>query len=49
VFSLGRIVQGGEVTVEAEGEFAVFDKSAVDRMAAGRRRDLHGPPLTPAT
>jgi Thioesterase superfamily len=37
VFSLGRIVQGGIVTVEAEGEFAVLTHADVDRMAAGRR------------
>jgi acyl-coenzyme A thioesterase PaaI-like protein len=37
VFSLGRIVQGGTVTVEAEGEFAIFDRDAVARLAAGRR------------
>jgi acyl-coenzyme A thioesterase PaaI-like protein len=37
VFSLGRIVQGGIVTVEAEGEFAIFDRAGVDRLAAGRR------------
>jgi hypothetical protein len=37
VFSLGRIVQGGIVTVEAEGEFAVLDHDGVHRMAAGRR------------
>jgi thioesterase superfamily protein len=37
VFSLGRIVQGGVVTVEAEGEFAVLGHDGVDRMATGRR------------
>jgi hypothetical protein len=37
VFSEGRIIQGGVVTVEAEGEFAIFDRTEVDRMAAGRR------------
>src|ERR1019366_5502078 len=37
VFSEGHIIQGGVVTVEAEGEFAVFERSDVDRMAAGRR------------
>lgn len=36
VHSLGRIVQAGVVTVEAEGEFAVFDAERVARMA--RRR-----------
>jgi Thioesterase superfamily len=40
VFSLGRIVQGGIVTVEAEGEFAVLDHDGVHRMAAGRRADF---------
>jgi hypothetical protein len=38
VFSQGRIVQGGEVTVEAEGEFAVMRTDGVGRMASGRRR-----------
>jgi hypothetical protein len=38
VHSLGRIVQGGIVTVEAEGEFAVFNRDGVDRMASSRRR-----------
>jgi acyl-CoA thioesterase FadM len=38
IFSLGRIVQGGTVTVEAEGEFAVFDREGVTRMAADRRQ-----------
>jgi acyl-CoA thioesterase FadM len=38
IFSQGRIVQGGEVTVEAEGEFAVFRHGGVDRMAAARRQ-----------
>jgi hypothetical protein len=42
VFSRGRIVQGGEVTVEAEGEFAVFNQGGVDRMAAARRRAFDG-------
>jgi len=37
VFSLGRIVQGGVVTVEAEGEFAVLSGAGIDRMATGRR------------
>jgi hypothetical protein len=37
-FSLGRIVQGGVVTVEAKGEFAVFNRDGVDRMASGRRQ-----------
>ena len=37
VFSQGRIVQGGTVTVEAEGEFAVLDHARVRQMASGRR------------
>ena len=37
VFSLGRIVQGGVVTVEAEGEFAILNQEAVGKMASGRR------------
>jgi acyl-CoA thioesterase FadM len=42
VFSLGRIVQGGVVTVEAEGEFAVLTHAAVHRMASGRRAAYDG-------
>jgi acyl-coenzyme A thioesterase PaaI-like protein len=38
IFSKGRIVQGGVVTVEAEGEFAIFKQDRVNRMASGRRR-----------
>jgi hypothetical protein len=38
VFSSGRIVQGGVVTVEAEGEFAILNHGGVDRMASGRRQ-----------
>jgi acyl-coenzyme A thioesterase PaaI-like protein len=38
VFSQGRIVQGGVVTVEAEGEFAILNQDGVDQMATGRRR-----------
>jgi hypothetical protein len=38
IFSQGRIIQGGVVTVEANGEFAVFNADGVDRMASGRRR-----------
>lgn len=37
VFSAGHIIQGGITTVEAEAEFAIFDRTEVDRMAAGRR------------
>jgi acyl-coenzyme A thioesterase PaaI-like protein len=40
IFSKGRIVQGGIVTVEADGEFAVFHNDAVHRMAAARRRSF---------
>lgn len=36
VHSLGRLVQQGEVTIEAEGEFAVFDHARVEQMAASR-------------
>ena len=49
VFSLGRIVQGGVVTVEAEGEFAIFEREGVDRMAAaapGRGRRTPPPRRT---
>jgi acyl-CoA thioesterase FadM len=38
IFSLGRIVQGDVVTVEAEGEFAILNGDGVDRMAKGRRK-----------
>ncbi len=37
VFSEGHIMQGGITTVEAQAEFAIFDRTEVDRMAAGRR------------
>ena len=37
VFSKGRIVQGGVVTVEAEGEFAIFNQDGVNRLASSRR------------
>ncbi len=40
IFSKGRIVQGGVVTVEADGEFAIFNQDRVNRMAAGRRRSF---------
>jgi acyl-CoA thioesterase FadM len=43
VFSQGRIVQGGVVTVEAEGEFAILTQDGVDQMATGRRRAFDGP------
>jgi hypothetical protein len=42
VYSLGRIVQAGVVTVEAEGEFAVFDASSVERMARKRHAAVRG-------
>jgi len=42
VFSKGQIVQGGVVTVEADGEFAILNRDGVDRMAAGRRRSFDG-------
>lgn len=38
IFSKGRILQGGVVTVEAEGEFAIFNREGVQRMADSRRR-----------
>ena len=40
IFSKGRIVQGGVVTVEAEGEFAIFNQDGVNRMASSRRRSF---------
>ena len=36
IATLGRIVQDGEVTCEAEGLFIRFDRDAMDRLAAGR-------------
>jgi hypothetical protein len=42
VFSLGRIVQGGIVTVEAEGEFAILNHEGVGKMASGRRSAFDG-------
>jgi acyl-coenzyme A thioesterase PaaI-like protein len=38
IHSEGRIVQGGIVTVEAHGEFAIFDHEGVYRMATARRQ-----------
>ncbi|HEY6473418.1 MAG TPA: hotdog fold domain-containing protein [Acidimicrobiales bacterium] len=38
IHSEGRIIQGGIVTVEAYGEFAIFNNDGVHRMAAARRR-----------
>jgi acyl-CoA thioesterase FadM len=46
VFSLGRIVQGGQVTVEAEGEFAILNHEGIHRMAAGRRTKFDGAAAT---
>lgn len=40
IFSKGRIVQGGVVTVEADGEFAIFNQDGVNRMASSRRRSF---------
>jgi hypothetical protein len=37
IFSKGRIVQGGVVTVEADGEFAIFNQDRVNRLASSRR------------
>ncbi len=56
ILSKGRIVQGGIVTVEAEGEFAIFNHERVHRMASARRRtfdaalrrDEDGPGEVPA-
>ncbi|HVA07886.1 MAG TPA: hotdog fold domain-containing protein [Acidimicrobiales bacterium] len=42
IFSLGRIVQGDVVTVEAEGEFAILNSDGVHRMARGRRQAFDG-------
>jgi len=43
VFSKGRIVQDGIVTVEAEGEFAIFNnRELVNRMASRRSRGAGG-------
>ena len=38
ILSKGRIVQDGIVTVEADGEFAIFNRDRVNWMAASRRR-----------
>jgi acyl-coenzyme A thioesterase PaaI-like protein len=38
IFSKGRIVQDGIVTVEADGEFAIFNQDRVQRMASSRQR-----------
>jgi hypothetical protein len=43
VFSKGRIVQDGIVTVEAEGEFAIFNnRELVNQMASRRARGARG-------
>jgi hypothetical protein len=44
IFSKGRIVQGGVVTVEAEGEFAIFSQDRVNRLASSRRRPAEADP-----
>jgi hypothetical protein len=50
VFSKGRIVQGGTVTVEAEGEFAILDPVRIRQMASGRRKaSERAAPEIPAT
>jgi acyl-coenzyme A thioesterase PaaI-like protein len=50
VFSKGRIVQGGTVTVEADGEFAILDPARIRQMASGRRAALdRSAPETPGT
>jgi acyl-coenzyme A thioesterase PaaI-like protein len=41
VHSLGRIVQGGITTVEAEGEFAILNHDGVHRMAKVRRQSFN--------
>ncbi|HUC04918.1 MAG TPA: hotdog fold domain-containing protein [Acidimicrobiales bacterium] len=43
VFSLGRVLQGDVVTVEAEGEFAILNHDGVNRMATVRRRVVDRP------
>lgn len=45
IFSKGRIVQGGVVTVEADGEFAIFNQDRVNRLASSRRQP--GDPAAP--
>jgi hypothetical protein len=49
VFSLGRIVQGEVVTVEAEGEFAILNPDGVHRMATGRREAFDRSTPDPST
>jgi Thioesterase superfamily len=48
IFSAGRIVQGGVVTVEAEGEFAIFNPEGVDRMVSSRERARGVTPIAQA-
>ena len=48
IFSKGRIVQGGVVTVEAEGEFAIFSQDRVNGLASSRRPSADGAPLAGA-
>jgi acyl-CoA thioesterase FadM len=38
VFSRGQVIQGGVVTVEADGEFAILNREGVGRMASVRRQ-----------
>ncbi len=42
IFSKGRIVQRGVVTVEADGEFAIFNQERVNQLASSRRDPLDG-------
>ena len=42
ILSKGRIVQGGIVTVEADGEFAILNRDGVQRMADSRRATTTG-------
>jgi hypothetical protein len=44
IHSKGRIVQDGIVTVEADGEFAIFNRDRVNQMAASRRGPRTGRP-----
>jgi acyl-CoA thioesterase FadM len=48
VRSKGRIVQDGIVTVEADGEFAIFNQDGVQRMADSRRITFSAPLREPA-
>jgi acyl-coenzyme A thioesterase PaaI-like protein len=40
IHSVGRLIQGGEVTMEAEGEFAPIPRSEVRDLAARRRQNV---------